>query len=68
MLGVILLAGCSNSTNTDIVKNFSNNIKKSKSYKLIGKMELLNDEETFNYNVDVSYTSDVTTTLGYIYK
>ncbi|MBQ6841353.1 MAG: outer membrane lipoprotein carrier protein LolA [Bacilli bacterium] len=55
ILSIILLTGCSKSNDANVIKEFTDNVNKSKSYKLVGKMELLNDEEVFNYTIDVSY-------------
>ena len=55
LLLIILSTGCSKGSSTNVIKKFADNVKHSKSYKLVGKMELLNDEETFNYTIDVSY-------------
>lgn len=58
IMGFFLITGCSTKTDTDIIKEFSNNINRSKSYKIVGKMELLNDEEVFNYDVDINYLKE----------
>ena len=58
LLLIIFCMGCSKMNNNDVVKTFSNKINKSKSYKLNGTMELLNDEEVFNYSIDVSFKAD----------
>lgn len=52
---IILISGCSKTRNNNAIKEFTNMVDKSKSYKLVGKMELLNDEEVYNYTLDVSY-------------
>jgi len=58
LICILMLTGCAEKKNTNIIKNFTDSVKKSKSYKLTGKMELLNDEEVFNYTLDVSYLKD----------
>ena len=58
ILGILCIGGCQKNTNNDILSDVSKMITKSKSYHLKGHMELLNDEETFNYTVDVAYLQD----------
>ena len=58
IMAIFLISGCkAKDDSTNVIKEFINNVNHSKSYKLSGKMELLNDEETFNYTIDVSYLS-----------
>jgi outer membrane lipoprotein-sorting protein len=52
---IILLSGCGKSSEDKLIKAFSNNINSSKSYTLSGSLEIMNDEDTFNYQVDVGY-------------
>lgn len=56
IIGLLLIVGCSSSGNNDVVKIFNDKVNKTKSYRLQGTLEIQNDEETFLYNVDVSYT------------
>jgi outer membrane lipoprotein-sorting protein len=52
---LLLLGGCAKSTEEKLIKDFTNNVNSSKSYKLTGSLEILNDEDTFNYSVEVGY-------------
>lgn len=58
LLGIFIIGGCANDNIPNVVKKFGDISKKTKSYKMSGKMELLNDEEVYNYNIDVSYLKD----------
>jgi len=48
----LLLTGCGKETNEDIIKDLKNTINNVKSYKVIGNMEISNDEETFTYSLE----------------
>ncbi|MBR1416947.1 MAG: outer membrane lipoprotein carrier protein LolA [Bacilli bacterium] len=52
---LLLLCGCAKSNEEKLIKKFSNDINSSKSYTLVGSLEILNDEDTFNYEVEVGY-------------
>ena len=59
ILGMLLVVtGCGKTTESDIVKEFSNTVDKSKSYKINGTMEISNDEEKFVYNLETYYMKD----------
>lgn len=55
---LFVLCGCGNTSKEDIVKNFEDNMKSSKSYKMSGTMEIMNDEESFTYNLESYYMKD----------
>jgi len=55
LLLMFFLAGCSKKDSLNVKNEFVNMVNHTKSYKLVGKMELIGDEETFNYTIDVSY-------------
>lgn len=52
---LLLLCGCSKTSEEKLIKKFSNDVNSSKSYLLKGSLEILNDEDTFNYSVEVGY-------------
>lgn len=52
---VLLLVGCSKSSEEKLIKKFESDVNSSKSYTLSGSLEILNDEDTFNYSVEVGY-------------
>lgn len=52
------VTGCFGKSNDDIVKNFSNSVEKSKAYHIIGELEIINNEENYLYDVEVSYKDD----------
>ena len=52
---LFLVMGCSKGNNIAASKKIHKRVDKSKSYKIIGNLELQNDEEIFKYNVEVNY-------------
>lgn len=58
LMAILIFTGCSKDDKTNVIKEFKDIVNHSKSYKMVGKMELLNDEESFNYTLDVSYLQD----------
>lgn len=57
LFGALLLAGCGNKSE-DIVKDLNNKIDKSKSYYLTGELEIINNEDTYQYDTEVSYSAE----------
>lgn len=55
---LILLTGCGTYNSNDILKKISNNINDCDSYYLEGKMEIINNEDTYSYDVNVSYKEE----------
>ena len=54
----LLLTGCGKFSQKDVVKEFSKKFDKSSGYKLSGDLSINNNDEVYNYNVDVSYKKD----------
>ena len=52
---LLLVGGCSKNDEEKLIKKFSDDVNSSKSYILKGTLDILNDEDTFNYNVEVNY-------------
>lgn len=56
LIGVcLLLCGCGKASNDDIIKDFKNTINNSKAYKVVGNMEISNDEEKFVYSLESDF-------------
>ena len=55
---MLMLCGCGKETQEDVLKSFTNTIENTKSYKLVGNMEISNDEETFIYSLESYYLKD----------
>jgi len=54
LISLLLLVGCGKKE-SNIVENFQNTVNKLNNYHLTGEMELVNNEEKYNYKVDVVY-------------
>lgn len=57
LIGSFLLTGCGFGKK-DALEEFSKKIEESDSYYLEGKMEIINNEDTYTYDVMVSYKKD----------
>ena len=57
-LMVLLTSGCGKFTVDTAIKEFTSDVNNSKSYKLKGAMEIINNEETFTYSLEANYLKD----------
>ena len=57
-LMLLCMCGCGKESKDDVLKDFKNSIKNTKSYKVTGNMEISNDEETFTYSLESYYLKD----------
>ena len=57
VFSAFLLAGCGKG-NKDVVKELNNKINKSKSYYITGELEIINNEDTYTYDAEVSYRAE----------
>ncbi len=55
MFSILLLSGCGKTDELKVVDNFINKIEDIKSYSLNAEMEILSNEETYHYDVEVHY-------------
>ena len=53
----IILTGCGKNNSETMFKDFTNKITKLNSYTITGLMEVKNNNNTYNYDVEVSYKS-----------
>ena len=54
----IVLTGCGKYGEKDVVKDLQKKIDKMSAYKLEGDLEIVNNDDVYNYKVDVSYKKD----------
>lgn len=59
-LGVtcLLLTGCGKGNEKEVLKEFRDKVENTDSYYLTGNMELINNEDVYSYDIDVSYKKD----------
>lgn len=55
LISICFLVGCGNKSEKNIIKNASSKIGKLNSYYLEGEMTIINNEDTYTYDVNVSY-------------
>ena len=53
--GLFLLGGCGKATESDIIKDLTKKINNSNSYYIEGTLEIVNNEDIYTYDVEVSY-------------
>ncbi|MBR4231214.1 MAG: outer membrane lipoprotein carrier protein LolA [Bacilli bacterium] len=58
ILTVGFLTGCKANNEINVIDKFSNEIKRSKSYHLLGTMEIQNDEIIYEYDMNVYHLND----------
>ena len=51
----MILVGCGKNSSKNIKENFIAKVQDLKSYSLKGKLEVVNNDDVFNYTVDVNY-------------
>ena len=56
--GCFFLTGCFKKDEKDVVKELTKKIEGTKGYHLTGDLEIVNNEETYRYSVDVSSTKN----------
>ena len=54
----LLLCGCGTYTVKDAEKDLEKKIENVKGYKLNGEMEIVNNDDVYKYDVDVSYSKN----------
>lgn len=52
------VTGCFNKGSKDVITTLKKNIEKTKSYHIIGELEIINNEDSYIYDVDVAYQKD----------
>ena len=55
ILLIFTMTGCRKNSENQVIKKLNNKIEKLNSYKLSGVLEITNNEDTFQYDVNVAY-------------
>lgn len=58
LLSLFLFTGCFGNKNNDIVSSFKKSVDKAKAYHVTGELEIINNEESYLYDVEVAYKDD----------
>ncbi len=48
---LFFVCGCSKHTEKDVIKDLENKVKKADGYKLSGELQVLNNDDVYNYDV-----------------
>ncbi len=57
-IGSLLMCGCGKYTEKDIIKDLTKKLENTKGYHLTGNLEIVNNEDTYTYDVESSYAKD----------
>ena len=52
---LFFINGCGKYSENDVIKDLENKINKLNAYKLSGELEIINNDDVYNYDVEVSY-------------
>ena len=55
---LLVICGCKSTKSTNVIEKFQNKIADSKSYYMSGTMQIIGDEDTFNYDIETVYLKD----------
>lgn len=55
IIGVFAISGCGKTSESDVIKDLTKKINDSKAYYVDGTLEIVNNEDIYTYNVNVSY-------------
>ena len=58
LLVLLMLTGCGKRDEKEVLKEFQNKVNNTDAYYLTGEMELVNNEDVYNYDISVSYKRD----------
>lgn len=58
LISILMLSGCGGVDKDKVINSFIDDVESSKSYSLIGDMEIYNDEDTYTYKMEVYYMDD----------
>lgn len=58
VLGSLIMCGCGKRTEKDVLKDLNKKLDTIKGYHLTGLLEIVNNEDTYTYDVNASYTKE----------
>ena len=58
VVACMLLTGCGKNSQKDVLKEFNKKFEKSSGYKVEGNLSINNNDEVYNYDVEVCYKKD----------
>lgn len=54
-LAILLLTGCGKNSESDVLSKLSKKIDNSKGYLMTASLEIVNNDDIYNYNVEAAY-------------
>ena len=54
----LMVTGCARHNEKEVLKEFQNKVNDANAYYLTGEMELVNNEDVYNYGISVSYKKE----------
>ena len=58
IIGSLLMCGCGKKDEQDVLKDLTKKIEETKGYHLTGDLEIINNEDTYTYDVEASYSKE----------
>ena len=58
IIGSLLMWGCGKKDEQDVLKDLTKRIEETKGYHLTGDLEIVNNEDTYTYDVEASYSKE----------
>ena len=55
---LVFVCGCGKKQSENMINVFNHDVNNAKSYRLVGKMNIYGDEDTFNYDLEAYYLKD----------
>lgn len=55
---LLLVSGCGKNSETSVINDLEKKINKASAYKVTGVLEIVNNDEVYTYDVEVSYKKD----------
>ena len=58
LLSLCFFTGCFGSKSDDVISSFKKSVDKTKAYHVTGELEIINNDESYLYDVEVAYQDD----------
>ena len=55
---LLVTTGCGKNTESSVINDLDKKINKASAYKISGDLEIVNNDEVYNYDIEVSYKKD----------
>ena len=55
---LLLVTGCGKNSETSIINDLEKKVNKSDAYKVSGELEIVNNDEVYTYDIEVSYKKE----------